>query len=38
MMALTIAHDFDELGDALEARPDLAQAPTLGALAERLWG
>jgi hygromycin-B 7''-O-kinase len=38
MMALTIAHDFDELGDALAARPDLAQAPSLDALAERLWG
>jgi aminoglycoside phosphotransferase (APT) family kinase protein len=38
MMALTIAHDFDELGDALAARPDLAQVPTLDALAERLWG
>ena len=38
MMALTIAHDFDELGDALAARPDLAQVPSLDALAERLWG
>lgn len=38
MMALTIAHDFDELGDALTARPDLAQAPSLDALAERIWG
>lgn len=38
MMALTIAHDFDELGDALAARPDLAQMPSLDALAERLWG
>jgi hypothetical protein len=38
MMALTIAHDFDELGDALAARPDLARAPTLDALAEQLWG
>jgi hygromycin-B 7''-O-kinase len=38
MMALTIAHDFDELGHILAARPDLAQAPSLDALAERLWG
>ena len=38
MMALTIAHDFDELGDALAAWPDLAQTPSLAALAERLWG
>jgi len=38
MMALTIAHDFDELGDALAARPDLARVPSLDALAERLWG
>ena len=38
MMALTIAHDFDELGDALAARPDLARLPSLDALAERLWG
>jgi hypothetical protein len=38
MMALTIAHDFDELGDALAARPDLAQVPSLDALARRLWG
>jgi aminoglycoside phosphotransferase len=38
MMALTIAHDFDELGDALAARPELAQAPSLDALAERIWG
>lgn len=38
MMALTIAHDFDELGDALAARPDLAQAPSLDALAEQFWG
>lgn len=38
MMALTIAHDFDELGDALAARPDLAQEPSLDALAARLWG
>jgi hygromycin-B 7''-O-kinase len=35
---LTIAHDFDELGDALAARPDLAEAPSLDALAERIWG
>jgi hygromycin-B 7''-O-kinase len=38
MMALTIAHDFDELGDALAARPDLAEALSLDALAERIWG
>jgi hygromycin-B 7''-O-kinase len=38
MMALTIAHDFDELGDALAARPDLARMPSLEALAEQLWG
>jgi aminoglycoside phosphotransferase (APT) family kinase protein len=38
MMALTIAHDFDELGDAVAARPDLAQMPSLDALAARLWG
>lgn len=38
MMALTIAHDFDELGDALAARPELAQTPSLEALAERIWG
>jgi hypothetical protein len=38
MMALTIARDFDELGDAVAARPDLARAPSLDALAERLWG
>ena len=38
MMALTIAHDFDELGDALAARPDLAEAPSLDALAEQIWG
>ena len=35
MMALTIAHDFDELGDALAARADLAQVSSLAA---RLWG
>jgi hygromycin-B 7''-O-kinase len=38
MMALTIAHDFDELGDALATRPHLASAPSLDALAERIWG
>jgi hypothetical protein len=38
MVALTIAHDFDELDDALAARPDLAQAPSLDELAEQLWG
>jgi hygromycin-B 7''-O-kinase len=38
MMALTIAHDFDELGDALAAQPDLAPLPSLDALAQRLWG
>jgi hypothetical protein len=37
-MALTIAHDFDELGDALAAQPDLAQVPSLDALAARPWG
>jgi hypothetical protein len=38
MMALTVAHDFDELGALLAAHPALAAARSLDDLAARLWG
>lgn len=37
MMALTIAHDFDELGDLLRSRPEMSEASSLDELAESIW-
>ena len=36
-MSFTLLHEFNVLGEILDSRPDLAAAPTLEDLADRIW-